>query len=144
MCLPIVAGVISGIGSAMGALQTRAQHKANEALNKRQALIETATSSYEVQRKQEELQRLAGSQRANSIANGLSLVGSPADIIEDSATEGALDVAAIRWNSGLKSDNLRYQAKVDSMNARSAGMAAPIAFLAPVISGVAEYRSSFG
>lgn len=144
MCLPIVAGVISGIGSAMGALQTRAQHKANEALNKRQALIETETSSYEAARKQEQLAGLAGSQRASFAANGIALAGSATDVIEDSAREGALDVAAIRWNSGLKADNLRYQAKVDSMNARSAGMAAPVAFLSPVISGIAEYRSSFG
>lgn len=144
MCLPIVAGVISGIGSAMGALQARAQSKAQEALGKRQAALETQSSVYETQRTQEQLGRVAGAQRAGFAANGLALSGSAADVIEDSATEGALDVAAIRWNSGIKTDNLRYGAKIDAMNAKAAGLAAPIGFLAPVISGVAEYRSSFG
>lgn len=144
MCLPVVAGVISGIGSAMGALQSRAQSKAQEALGKRQAGLETESSSYEARRKQEQLARVSGAQRAGFAANGLALTGSALDVIEDSATEGALDVAAIRWNSGIKSDNLRYGAKVDAMNAKAAGIAAPIGFLAPVISGVAEYQSSFG
>lgn len=143
MCLPVVAGIVSGIGSAMGALQSRAQSKANEALAKRQAQIETQTGAYQVGRLTDQLSTLSGSQRANTAANGLALTGSSADVIEDSALEGALDIQAIRWNSGVRADNLRYQAKIDAMNAKSAAIAAPIGFLAPVISGVAEYGSSF-
>lgn len=143
MCLPVVGAIVSGIGSVIGLAGQMAQAKAQEQLNKRQAQIETATGSYEAQRTTEQVQRTLGAQRAGNVANGVALSGTTADAIEESAREGALDVAAIRWNSGLKADNLRYEAKIDKMNAGIAGAAMPFAFLSPVIGGLAKIESSF-
>jgi len=144
MCLPIIGGVISGVGAAMGAMGARAQAKGQAAMDRRQAGIEAATGAYKADRTQDDINRTTGQQRAGFAANGLALSGSAADTIYDSTEEGALDVAAIRWNSKLTQDNLKYKAKMEDMNAKQAGLAAPIAFLSPVINGIGTYTSKFG
>ncbi len=151
MCLPVIApilaGVVSGVGAAMGAKAQQAQADANAALNERQAKIETETGAYKAQRTQDQVDRTLGAQRAGFAANGVALSGSAEDVVMDSAEEGALDVAAIRWNSRLASDNFKYQAKIDKMNSKIASKAAPLAFIAPVIGGIgqgiASYQSDF-
>lgn len=143
MCLPIIGAVISGIGSAMSAMTAAAQAKAQAEMQKRQALIERESGAYSAARKTDEVSRLLGSGRAATAANGLAFDGSAGEILDESATEGAMDVAGIRWNSRLQSDNLMYQAKISNMNAKSNMLAAPLNFLSPVIEGVAKYRSSY-
>lgn len=144
MCLPVIGGVISGVGAAMGAMSAKAQAQGQAAMDRRQANIEATTAGYKADRTQDDINRTTGQQRAGFAANGVGLSGSAADTIADSAEEGALDVAAIRWNSKLTQDNLRYKAKLNDMNAKQAGMSAPIAFLSPVISGIGTYSNSFG
>lgn len=143
MCLPILGGIVSGVGAAMGMMAQKAQANAQAELSTRQANIEREAGSYEGARKTEQVERVLGSARAAAASNGVAVAGTTLDVIDESAKEGALDVAAIRWNSGLRVDNNKYEAKVGKMNARIAGMAAPIAFVSPVIDGVAKYVSSF-
>lgn len=143
MCLPVVAGVISGVGAAMGAASAKASAEGQANMDRRQAAIERQTGAYKAARTQDDVNRTIGQERAGFAANGVGLSGSAADTISDSTEEGALDVAAIRWNSKLSSDNLKYKAKLGDMNAKQAGMAMPLAFLSPVIEGVGKYSSSF-
>lgn len=142
--LGILGGVLSGIGAMAQANAAAANAEAQAAMQERQALIERTTGSYKAERQAEKIKQIEGNQRANYAASGLALTGSPQDIIEDSATQGALDIAAIRWNSRLNADNLNYSAKVSRMNASNARAAAPIAFLTPVIGSVARFGGSFG
>lgn len=127
----------------MGALSARAQAKGQAEMDRRQAGIEATAGAYKANRTQDEIDRTIGSQRAGFSANGIGLSGSAADTIASTAEEGALDVGAIRWNSKLVGDNLRYKAKLEDANANQAAIAAPIAFLAPTINGIASYQSSF-
>lgn len=143
MCLPIIGAVITGIGSAFSSLTAAAQAKAQAEMQKRQANIERATGAYAAERKTDEVQRVLGQGRAATAANGLAFDGTAADVLDESATEGAMDVAGIRWNSRLQSDNLMYQARISNMNAKSNLMAAPLNFLSPVIEGAAKYRNSY-
>lgn len=137
--LPIIGGVLAGVGGAMKAKAEQASLDAQAQFNDRQAKIERMAGAYKAERTQDQVDRTLGAQRAGFAANGVSLSGgSPADVIVDSAAEGALDVAAIRWNSGLAADNYRYKAKIDRMNAKAAGRAAPLAFITPIIGGVSE------
>lgn len=147
MCVPavvgILGGVVSGVGAAMGAQAQAASLEGQANFKDRQALMETQAGAYKAQRTQDEVDRTLGAQRAGFSANGVGLTGSAADVIVDTAEEGALDVAAIRWNSQLASDNLRYEAKMDRMNAKTTRRSAPIAFLAPTLSGIASYGGEF-
>lgn len=143
MCLQIAAGIISGIGGAFSALSARNQSKAQAAADERAAVQETMAGSYAAARKTEQIERNLGETRANIGANGLALTGTSAAVVDESAKQGALDVDAIRWNSMTRSDNLRYQAKVETVNARSQGIAAGFNFLTPALQGVARYADSF-
>lgn len=146
MCMAVVGllgAVVSGIGAAAQASATSAGHEADAQMQRRQAVLETEQGGYEARQQQRQVDRALGSQRANYAASGLALTGTPGDVIEESAQEGAMDVMAIRWGSGLRAENARYSAKVSDMNARSARRAAPIAFLSPVLSGVARFGSDF-
>lgn len=141
--LGILGGVVSGIGAAMGAKAEAASLEAQAAFKDRQAGIEKQVGAYKAARTQDQVDRTLGSQRAGFAANGIS-GGSVEDTIDDTATEGALDVAAIRWNSNLAADNLKYQAKMDRMNAKTTRRSASLAFIAPVLGSVAQFGGEFG
>lgn len=147
MCMAVIGilgGVMSGIGAAMQAKQQEKSLKAQSDMEKRQASIEAQAGNYKARQQQAEGERVLGQQRAAFAANGVALDGTALDVIGDTAGEIAMDTAAIRWNSSLTSENLRYKSKVSAMNAKSAGAAAPIAFLTPVLGSLAQFGSSFG
>lgn len=149
MCLPaavvgILGGVVSGIGGAMQAQQQAAAYEAQAEVQRRQAALELEAGSDQARQKQRDVARTVGAQRAAFAGSGLALSGTALNSIEESAEEGAMDVAAIRWNSDLSAQNRRVDASVLDMNAKSARRSAPISFLSPVIGSVAQFGSSFG
>lgn len=145
MCLPVlgvVGGIMSGVGAAMGAKGEAAGLRGQAAFKDRQADLEQVSGNYKANRTQDQVDRTLGAQRAGFAANGIS-GGSVADVVNDTAEEGALDVAAIRWNSSLAADNLKYQAKMDRMNAKTVSRSVPFAFAAPVLNSVAQFGGEF-
>lgn len=150
MCTPIAAAgigaagsVVQGFGAASQAKSEEASLNAKAAGQERQAEIDKQAAEYEAARTEDTIRRTTGAQRAGFAANGIALDGSAAEVIADTEAEGALDVAAIRWNSQIKQDNSKYDAKISRMNADSAGASAGLAFIAPVIGGVAKFAGAF-
>lgn len=150
MCLPVLGAVVGLAGSivsgvaAAGQMEQQAENQRAQAkMQERQAEISQKTGEYEIERTKDTVRRTTGAQRAGFSANGLGLQGSAADVIADTTQEGALDIAAIKWNSELKSDNSKYEARISRMNAENASNAAGLAFLAPVLGGVAKFAGSF-
>lgn len=144
MCLPIIGAIVSGIGSVVGLAAQAASYSAQADYQRRQAQIELETGAYAAKQKQKEVNAVLGTQRAVFGASGLDLMsGTPSDVYTGSAQEGALDVAAIRWNSQLAGDNFNAQAKISDMNASNTMAAAPFAFLTPVISNFASISPKF-
>lgn len=142
MCLPIVAGIVSGIGGAYSSLTQRNAAKAQASADDRAAIQQQQEGNYAAARKGEQVQRTLGEARANISANGLALTGTSAEVVNQSAEQGTMDVAAIRWNAATRSDNLHYQAAVERTNAKSYGVAAGLNFLTPALQGVARYQDS--
>lgn len=140
----LIGGVLSGIGAMAQANAAAANETAKAQLQERQALVERTTGAYKAERLADKVKQVEGNQRANFAASGLALTGSASDVIEDSAAQGAMDIAAIRWNSQLNEQNLGYEATISRMNAKNAKAAAPIAFLTPVLGSVAKFGTSFG
>lgn len=137
MCGPVFAILGAGL-SAFGAIQQgnaqaaamraqQQQYRAEAEFQNRQAVLEQVKGGYEARRKGEQLDELGAKQRGQFAAAGVGLSGSPTDILIDTRQEGALDLAAIRFGTDLRSDNARYQAGVASMNSASAGQAAGMA-----------------
>jgi hypothetical protein len=84
-----------------------------------------------------------GGARAGYAASGLALSGSAAEVLRENAIEGELDIATIRWNSGEKVKTLGYQRDVYRYNAKQERAGKALAFVSPVIGGVARFGSSF-
>lgn len=150
MCDPIALGVmgiagsiVQGIGAA-GQRETNAQTlELNAKGIDRDIAVEKEQSAFEIARTREDVQRTQGSARAGYSANGLALSGSAAEVLRETAIEGELDIATIRWNSGEKVKGLTYQRDVMLHNARQERAAAPLAFISPVLGGVARFGSNF-
>lgn len=147
MCMAamgLFGAVLSGIGAKAQSDQEAANLRSQAEMQRRQAAITQTTGAYKAQRKQEEVDRVLGQNRAAYAGSGVALSGSPLTVIEDSATEGALDVAAIRWNSGMEATSQRHNAKISDTSAKATQKAGNLAFITPIIGGIAKYGSSFG
>lgn len=162
MCFPALAGALGGLFSgsglttalqvagaglsAFGAIQSgQAQAAGMEAqarLNERQSLIEQQSAAFDAQRERENAQRIMARQRAGYLASGVALEGSPTAVIEDTATEAALDIAAIQYGGNLRASNYQAQAGIDRMNARSARTAGFLSGATSLASGLARTRLS--
>lgn len=140
----IAGSVASGVGAAAQSLNNAASMEAQAAGVERDADAAKKASAYEAARTRETVERTLGNQRAGFAANGVALSGSALEVMQDTAIEGDLDVEAIKWNSTVKTDGMKYEAKQLRANAAGARASAPLAFLTPVLGGVGRYGGSFG
>lgn len=155
MCPPVLAavGLIASIGSSVagtiGAMQSaNAQASAAEAqanLQRRQASIEQTAGQQEALRKQEAADKMIGTQLSQYAGSGVTIEGSPTDVMADTRRETYLDTQGVIWNTNLKSENLRYGAAISDMNAKgyrdAAGMAA-IGGVANAFGNIAKFGTS--
>ncbi len=151
MCTPVALGVVgiaggfaSGISGYQQQMTNAANYKMQAAGLERDIGAEKEASAYEIARTRETVAKTLGSARAGYAANGLALDGSAAEVLTDTATEGDLDVASIRWNSDVKIGNLKYQQTVAKTNAKSSRDAAPLAFITPILGSVGRFGNQFG
>lgn len=143
MCTPVALGVAAIGGGVLSGIGAWNQHNTNATNYTMQANglqrdinAEKEASAYEVAATRTAVQKTLGSARAGYAANGLALSGSAAQVLDDSAIEGDLDVAAIRWNSDVKVGNLKYEQKVARSNAKAERAAGPLAFFGNTFSAV--------
>lgn len=141
MCTPLVLpalAIAGGVVSGIGAANTQNTNAANYTMQanglQRDIDAEKQATAFEIASTRRTVQKTLGSARAGYAANGLALSGSAAETLNDSALEGELDIAAIRWNSDVKVGNLEYQQKVARANAKASKAAAPLAFFGSVFS----------
>lgn len=151
MCDPVsigvvglAGGVMQGIGGFMQREQAAASNTLNAAGVERDIGAEREATAYTVARTREGIARTQGSARAGYAANGLALSGSAADVIRDTAIEGDLDIAAIKWSSDEKIKSMKFQAQGYRYNAAQEKAAAPISFLSGVLGGAAKFGGAFG
>lgn len=153
MCVPLVAaaavaGIAGGVAEGFSGYAQKKTEQTNYQMQAaglaRDIAAEKESSAYETARTREGIARIQGSARAGFAANGLALDGSAAEVLQDTETEGNLDIAAIKWNSDVKIGNLDYARKGAMVNAKAAGDAAPLAFITPILGSVAKFGGSFG
>lgn len=143
MCTPVLlagaaiaGGVVSGIGGYNQHMTNATNYTMQANGLERDIGAEKMASAYEIASTRREVQKTLGSARAGYAANGLALSGSAAEVLDDTAIEGELDIAAIRWNSDVKVGNLQYQQKVARANAKAEKSAAPLAFFGNTFSAI--------
>lgn len=143
--LGIVGALVSGIGSiASGAAQANAAN-AQAAAYERQAAAERQQAAFNADRQQEKSIKLLSSQRASFLGAGVSLQGSPLDVIADTTRETELDVSAIRYNGEIKAQNFEMQAAAMHAKADAASTGGLIGALSPMIKGIGGgFSGDFG
>lgn len=151
MCNPMaigIAGLAGGVMQGIGGFMQRQQAAASNTLNaqgiERDIGAEREATAYTIARTREGIARTAGSARAGYAANGLALSGSAADVLRETAVEGDLDLAAIKWSSDEKIKSMTFQAQGYRYNAAQERAAAPIAFLSGALSGASRFQGAFG
>lgn len=141
MCLPIIGGLVSAAGSIYSGMAQSASYKAQAQAKRYEADAASQSGSFESQQQENRNARLTGQQITAAASNGVSIAGTPGDVIADSRTEGEMDKQAIRYNYQFKSNLADYEAKVAKMNAKTVKVGGIIGAIAPVLSGI---QSSFG
>lgn len=91
---------------AMGQLQQAQTAKAvgryNQQLGERSAGIARDQTAAEITRQQRTARRVQGAARAAYGASGVTMEGSPLDVLEDNATQAELDTLTLRYRGELR------------------------------------------
>lgn len=150
MCAPamaVIGGIVSGVGSLVSGMQQAQALEQQAAWQQRQAVIEEQRGKYESERERDRARRLISRQRAGFLSAGVSLEGTPEDIIADTTAETELDVQAIRYGAQIRADNHRAQAAMTSASASQARTGAIFGAISPIIGGFTQatrMRGAFG
>lgn len=141
MCLPMIGGIVSAVGSIYSGMAQSAAYKAEAKAKQYEANSLSEQGAYESKQMSDKVKRVTGQQVTATAASGVDITGTPSDVIVDSNTEGQMDVMAIRRNAQFKSNLANYEAKIAKMNAKQAKVGGVIGAIAPLVSGL---QSSFG
>jgi hypothetical protein len=136
--LPLIGGIVSGIGSLAASQAQASAAQAQADIYDTQAQMELERGRFEADRSTRQARRIVGQQVANYAASGIELAGSPAAVIDDTATEAALDIGAIRYGADARSGNLSARAELQRQSAKATSSTAILGFLTPVISGASN------
>lgn len=160
MCEPTtlaIAGLaISAIGTGVAYDQQRQAGKANAQIAENNAKLaaddarnEMALGDRETQHQAWRTRALEGQQRAAIAAQGIDAsIGTPLDILGETAMFGEIDQQAIRlntarraWGFNAQAQNTRNQSGVDRYNTRQQGYGTILGGLSSGASGYAAIRS---
>ena len=131
-------GLMAGSQFAGGIMEAQG-YRAQASQYNRQADIERERTQFEMQRERERHRRVAGTQRATFLASGVSLEGTPADVIVDSALENQIDIEAIRFGGQAREDNLRFSAQQARTNANQSIFKGTTQALSTLVGGLGEF-----
>lgn len=155
MALGVIGSLASGVMGAMGAMaqadaaadaanknaQIAEYNRQVAERNKNTVLAEADAAARDQSR---DNRRVMGSIRASYGASGLSLEGSPLDVMEDTALEQELDVSKTRYKGELQAigykdeaANYKMKAELHRMEAASATRAGGISAVGAIFGGLA-------
>jgi hypothetical protein len=141
-------GVAGTAFQAIGAIQSgnaaRAAGDYNAALYERNAQISQQNTQAQETRQRRLAAMRAGSNRAAVGASGVSLEGSPLDILESNAAQEELDALMIRWNGQNEASNLRASGALASAQGRNAQRSGYMSAGSALLLGGAKAYDSFG
>lgn len=107
--------VIAGAFSIFSAIESRSEKK-------RAAKEAQAITDREVARKQTELERFRSKQRVAFARSGIKLDGTPTLVLDDTQTQGQLDIDLIRARGLQRVNSLHAQATQSGYDAKIGGV----------------------
>lgn len=145
--LPAIAAVAGVAGAALSGIGAYQQNKAAQASSEYNA--EASEMAADAARdaagaEAEDRRRKLMGQRATAIANrgasGVTFAGTPLLVDEDILGEIELDVMRTGQKGEARATELKNQARLDRMSAKSYGRAAPISAGASLLGGISQVR----
>lgn len=141
-----IAGIVLGTAAKIhGTRETaRAEEEAaryNAAVARQNAILATQQAAEEERVSRVQGRKAVGQVRANYGASGVTLEGSPQDVIEESAANAELDALTIRHRGVLRAMGFSREADLADFRAKNARRAADNATVATLLQGGTElYR----
>lgn len=117
--LTIVGTVVSVVGSVVGGMNAAKSDSYNAQVAAQNAMIARNTAEYQAQQQQRQARIKIGAIEANYGASGITMEGSPLDVLESSARNAELDRQAIIYQGQIRAAGYEDQATLDTMRESS-------------------------
>lgn len=137
----VVATVSSYQANKRAASQSQQIGEANAAIDMEQSAVALDQSNFEANQIRDRNRRLAATQRAGFLKSGITLEGTPQDVIYDSALQGELEALSTVYEGQIKANYARKQASIDRYEGASRSSAYKSAATGSLISGVGDALS---
>lgn len=138
----LLSGVVGAIGSLQQAAAAKAAGEYEAAVAERNKKIALQQAEAEMVDQRRENRRQLSQIRALYGSSGLELAGSPLDVIEDSAAEGAYDVEKVGYQGKLRAIEQTDKANLARMKADSASKAGYIGAAGNLLAGFTRFSST--
>lgn len=134
--LMLATTALSAVGSIMQGNQAAAAGEAQQRAYQASADAERVAAGYEATRVGERNRRAASAALTQVAGSGVSLTGSPTEVLADNAVQSQMDIDAIRFGSKIKQNNLILQGDLARMQGEQKQQAGYIGAATNVMSGL--------
>lgn len=129
---------LQAVGSIMQGNAAADAGAAQQAAYNQAADNERLASGYEATRVADRNRRAASAALVQVAGSGVSLAGSPTDVLADNAVQSQMDIDAIRFGSTIKQNNLMTQGDLAFMQGQQKQQAGYIGAATSVASGLTQ------
>jgi hypothetical protein len=129
---------LQALGSIMQGNAAAKAGEAQQAAYQQSAEYERMASGYEATRVADKNKRAASAALVQVAGSGVSLTGSPTEVLADNAVQSQMDIDAIRFGSTIKQNNLLTQGDLAKMQGEQKQQAGYIGAATNVASGLTQ------
>lgn len=138
----LISAAIGAFGAIQEARASSAASEFNAKIADNNAIIAEQNAVADENKQRRSAGRQAASSRAAIGAAGVTLEGSPLDVLEDQALEAELDALNIRYGGRLQATNYRSQAQLDRSAARNAKTQGFLSAGSTLLQGVGKFAAA--
>ena len=112
LAIPLIGGVVSAVGTVMGAQAAGKAADYNAAVSRANAKMSRQEGQLEIDARRKEMRQTLGSIRAAYGSSGVQFVGSGLDLLRDTAVEYAWDTQKIAYKAEVRAVGEENQAQL--------------------------------
>jgi hypothetical protein len=116
----VIGTVVSVVGTVVSAVSQRSASQYNAQIADQNAMIARNNAEFNAEQQQRAARLKIGAATANYGASGISMEGSPPDVLESSARNAEIDRQAIIYQGQVRAAGYTDQATLDTMQADNA------------------------
>ena len=118
--LYVGAAVVAAGSAVYQGVQANKEAKYNAQIREQDAIAAKNKAAYDETMHRDRVRKLLSSQKALYGRSGVSLLGSPELVMEETAAQGELDALAIRYGGDVEASRNRSEATLSRMRGKSA------------------------